>query len=221
MRLIVVRHGETLYNAQGRFTGQSDVPLSELGKRQSFALGERLATEQLDAIVTSDLIRTRVAAEVIARPRALPVWEDADIRELALGEWEGYTAAEVMVRDAKHLAQWRADPTNVAAPGGETVSLLRDRTARALQRWQSRFPEGSVVWVTHGGLIGVLLCHLLDIDLNRRWQFGHDNASISELRLNGARVTLAHLNETAHVRAMETRKEAEPTRAIGENEDIV
>ena len=223
MRLILVRHGETVYNAQARFTGQSDVPLSVLGKRQTAVLGECLATESLDVIVTSDLERTRVMAEAIARYHALPIWEDSDLRELALGEWEGYTYDEVLARDADLVAQWQVDPTTYAPPGGETVAQLRDRCARALRHWQTRYPEVSVLWVTHGGLIGVLLCHLLEIDLNRRWQFRHDNASICEIHINGERATIVRLNETAHLRlrGVETRMVAKMTKTHqGRNEMV-
>ena len=202
MRLIVVRHGETFYNAQRRLTGQSDIPLNSLGELQAVALGNCLATEHLDAIVSSNLERTRVTARAIAYNHGLPVQEDSDLRELAFGEWEGYTFDEVLAKDANHVSLWRADPTIYAPPGGETVAQLRDRCARALTRWQTRYPESSVVWVTHGALIGVLLCHVLEIDLKRRWQFSHDNASISELCLRGDRVIIVRLNETAHIRAL-------------------
>jgi alpha-ribazole phosphatase len=200
MRLILIRHGETTYNAQRRFTGQADVPLSRLGIQQAAILGEWLANERVDVLVTSDLVRTRATAEAIARYHELPIQEDSDLRELAMGEWEGYTYAEVQARDTELVAQWRADPTTCAPPGGETVTALRDRIARALERWQTRYPEASVVWVTHGGFIGVLLCHILDIDLNRRWQFHHENASISEIRLRDFGASIVRLNETAHLR---------------------
>lgn len=207
MRLIIVRHGETYYNAQDRLTGQSDVPLNSLGERQAVALGDSLATEHLDAIVTSDLERTRVTARAIAHNHGLPVQEDVDLRELAFGDWEGYTFDEVLARDANLVSLWRADPSKYAPPGGETVAQLRDRCARALTRWYTQYSEASVVWVTHGGLIGVLLCHVLDIDLKRRWQFRHDNASISELRLRGDRTIIMRLNETAHIRALRMETE--------------
>lgn len=207
MRLIVVRHGETFYNAQDRVTGQSDVSLNSLGKLQAAALGECLATEHLDAIVTSDLERTRVTARAIAGNHGIPIQEDIDLRELAFGEWEGYTFDEVLARDANHVSLWRVDPSKYAPPGGETVAQVRDRCARALHRWQTQYPEATVVWVTHGGLIGVLLCHVLDIDLKRRWQFRHDNASISELLLSNDRVVLVRLNETAHIRALRLETE--------------
>jgi alpha-ribazole phosphatase len=202
MRLIVVRHGETFYNAQRRLTGQSDVPLNPLGERQVAALSDSLATEQLDFIVTSDLERTRVTAEAIAFKHGLPVHEDTDLRELSFGDWEGYTFDEVLARDADQVSLWRADPVKNAPPGGETIAQLRDRCARALTHWQTRYPESTVVWVTHGALIGVLLCHVLDIDLKHRWQFRHDNASISEIRLRGDGAVIMRLNETAHIRTL-------------------
>ncbi|HXZ05823.1 MAG TPA: alpha-ribazole phosphatase [Ktedonobacteraceae bacterium] len=203
MRLIVVRHGETSYNAQRRFTGQSDVPLNSMGERQTAALMKSLATEQLDAIVTSDLERARITAKAIALDHGLPVHEDLDLRELSFGEWEGYTYDEVLARDAALASLWRTDPTEYAPPGGETVAQLRDRCARALHRWQTQYPEASVLWVTHGGLIGILLCHVLGIDLKRRWQFRHDNASVSEIRLHGDHAIIVRLNETAHIRALQ------------------
>ena len=207
MRFIIVRHGETNYNAQRRFTGQSDIPLNGLGELQADALSDCLAAEQFDAIVTSDLDRTRVTARAIARNHDLPLLEDSDIRELAFGEWEGCTFDEVFARDPDRVSLWRTDPTENAPPGGENIVQLRDRCARALLRWQERYPEGSVLWVTHGGLIGVLLCHLLDIDLRRRWQFHHDNASISEIRFHGEHAIIVRLNETAHVRGLQIEAE--------------
>ena len=222
MRLILVRHGETMYNAQRRYTGQSDIPLNTLGERQSAALVESLASDHFDVIVTSDLERTCVTAEAIARNHGLAVQVDIDLRELAFGEWEGYTYDEVLARDAKQVAQWRSDPATYAPPGGETVSQLRDRCARALRNWQTQYPQASVLWVTHGGLIGVLLCHVMGIDLKRRWQFRHDNASISELHLRGERVTLVRLNETAHIRTLmaETEKVIELSKTHQERNDM-
>src|SRR5258708_12820893 len=116
MRLILVRHGETLYNAQKRLTGQSDVLLSPLGRRQIAALGKALAAEPLDVIGASDLMRTRVTAEAIARDHGLPVSADPNLRELALGEWEGQTPAEVLVRDPDRVVPWPPHPPTPPPP---------------------------------------------------------------------------------------------------------
>jgi alpha-ribazole phosphatase len=200
VRLIVVRHGETLYNVQSRFTGQSDIPLSALGERQAAALGKRLAAEPLAAIAASDLQRARVTAQAIARYHELPVQEDADLREMTFGAWEGATYDEIAARDADLVQRWLSDPTIYAPPGGETVIQLRDRVVRALERWQTRCPETTILWAVHGGVIEVLLCHLLGVDLKLRWQFRHENASITEIDLNGKDVTVVRLNEVTHLK---------------------
>jgi broad specificity phosphatase PhoE len=197
VRLIVARHGETFNNVEDRFTGQSDVPLSSTGERQALALGAYLAGERLDVIVSSDLQRALITAQAVARYHALPVEEDSRLRELSLGKWEGKTPAEVQVTEPDALLRWRADPSTSAPEGGETLIQFRARIVYALDDWYGRYPDGTVLWVAHAGLIGVLVCHMLGIDLNRRWQFHHDNASVTELRINGPRVSLVRLNETA------------------------
>jgi alpha-ribazole phosphatase len=199
VRLIVVRHGETLYNVQSRFTGQTDIPLSALGERQAAALGKRLAAEPLAAIAASDLQRARVTAQAIARYHELPVQEDADLREMTFGAWEGATYDEIVARDADLVRRWLSDPTIYAPPGGETVIQLRDRVVRALERWQTRCPETTILWAVHGGVIEVLLCHLLGVDLKLRWQFRHENASITEIDLDRKGARVARLNETSHL----------------------
>jgi len=194
-----VRHGKTLYNVQRRFTGQTDIPLSALGERQAAALGKRLAAEPLAAIAASDLQRARVTAQAITRYHELPVQEDADLREMTFGAWEGSTYDEIMVRDADLVQRWLSDPTIYAPPGGETVIQLRDRVVRALERWQTRCPETTILWAVHGGVIEVLLCHLLGVDLKLRWQFRHENASITEIELGRKGTRVVHLNETTHL----------------------
>ena len=185
---------------EARYTGQSDVELSASGAYQAEMLGKRLTTETLDAIVSSDLRRTRATAQAIAQYHELPVWEDADLREFALGAWEEVPYAEVKARHAELLERWRSDPENTAPPGGETGAQVRARVMRALERWQPAYPKGTVLWVTHGGVIGVLLCHLLGMDLSRRNQFHTSNASITELKPGGHFAILKCFNDTSHLR---------------------
>lgn len=199
MRLIVVRHGETLFNAQGRFTGQLDIPLSALGKQQAEALGHRLSPERIDVIAASDLRRARDTAQAIARHHGLPVVADTDLREIAFGAWEGRAYAEVVAQDAALVERWQADPMTAAPPGGETLTQLHSRGVRALERRYRRSPKSTVVWTVHGGVIEVLLCHLLRMDLPRRWEFRHENAALTEIVFEGPAAVVVRLNETHHL----------------------
>lgn len=212
MRLLIARHGATPNNAEARYTGQSDVALSALGERQAEALAQALADERLDGIVSSDLRRARATAEAVARYHDVSLVEDADLREIAMGEWEGQTFAEVMEHSPELMRRWQENAITVAPPGGETVAEFRNRLVRALDRWHAAYSEGTLLWVTHGGAVGVLLCHLLRMDLHQRWQFRRDNAAITEIEI-GMRdgrhdqgpvryAIVNRLNDTSHLRTL-------------------
>jgi alpha-ribazole phosphatase len=202
MRLVLARHGATANNLEQRYTGQSDAPLSAVGLRQAEALGARLAHERFDLIVSSDLLRARQTADAIARHNPAPLRLDAALREVALGIWEGKTRAEIMASAPEELARWQAEAETYAPPGGESVTQLRDRVVRALTRWQAEHEQGSVLWVTHGGVIGVLLCYALGVDVKHRGQFRRDNCALTELDIQSGRAVLMRLNETCHLRGL-------------------
>jgi broad specificity phosphatase PhoE len=199
VRLLLVRHGATANNLEARFTGQSDIPLSALGERQARAAADALARTPLDAVISSDLRRAWATAVVIARPHGLTPETDPDLREIGMGAWEGQAASEIEAADLELITSWRRDPLRHAPPGGEALADLQARMVSALVRWQERFPQGTLLWVTHGGSIGALLCHLLGMDLARREQFRRDNASITELDLSGPLAVITRLNDTTHL----------------------
>ena len=134
--LLLVRHGETDWNADGRLQGQTDRPLSEFGRRQATQLAEDLADEGLEAIYSSDLARARETAEILGARLGLPVVLDPDLREKDWGTWEGLTSVE---RDRVEFV-------------GESTEAHQERILRALRRISERHPgEGRVLVVTHGG----------------------------------------------------------------------
>lgn len=202
MHLVLVRHGATVNNAEQRFTGQADVPLSPLGLQQARAVAEALAGERFDLIVSSDLARARETAAAIARHHAVAPRLDADLREIAMGTWEGRTYAEVAGDDSEGFARWRLSPELAPPPGGEDLLRVRDRTGGAIARYAAEYPTGRVLCVTHGGVIGMLLCHLLTLDLAQRWRFRRDNAAITELDIGPDYAILLRLNDTCHLRGL-------------------
>ena len=201
MRLLLVRHGITQDNLNGYYTGQSDTSLTELGKRQVEAAGHYLASEKLDVILSSDLQRARYTAETIACHHNLPVLEDPDLREICMGTWEGLSPAQIQARDLDEWEYIRSDQINRAPSGGETYTQLRTRAARALNRCLQRYAEQTVLWATHGELIGATLCYALDLEPGYHRCFQRDNTSITELQFGHGLPVIVRLNDTAHLQA--------------------
>ena len=133
--LLLVRHGETDWNAEGKLQGHTDRPLNDYGRRQAQALADRLVDEDIDALYASDLSRARETAEILGETLGLAVDVDPDLREKNWGSWEGLTSEERL-----HVAY-----------EGETSEEHRERTLRAVERIAGRHPSGRVVVVTHGG----------------------------------------------------------------------
>jgi broad specificity phosphatase PhoE len=214
MRLLIARHGATQNNLEARWTGQLDVPLAPLGERQAHLLAEALATAHFDAVVSSDLRRALDTSESIARLHGLEVQRDPDLREISVGSWSGRSGASIRAEDPAMAARWEADPIHVAPPGGETVAELQLRAIRAYDRWYATYPTGDVLWVTHGGFLAALLCHVLGVDLARRWQFRRDNASITELEVGERGALLVRLNDISHLRGLAAEVEGERAQVL-------
>jgi phosphoserine phosphatase len=209
MRLILVRHGESEWNRTGRYQGQQDAPLSDLGLRQADALAERLRTERLDAIYTSPLQRARRTAEAIARyhPDA-PFEQDRALLEIHHGDWEGLFAAEVRERYAEDLAEWRMFPTRSQMPNGESFSNILKRTLNFRERLMRRHSgESTVVLSTHDVVIKILIADALGIHMDRINRFWITNASISVVEYTQELPFLVSLSEACHLGSLESVRE--------------
>jgi alpha-ribazole phosphatase len=198
-RLLLVRHGETTWNAEGRLQGQTDVPLSPRGRCQAVALARVLAAETVHALYTSDLQRARDTALILAGSLGLPVHIEPGLREMAFGHWEGLTYDAIEQRDAATLAAWYADPVQVAPPGGESLAQVTRRVKAVLACLASACQEHTAVLVAHGGPLRVLLCLALGLPPQTHWQFVLAPGSLTELRLDAQGTVLLRLNETRHL----------------------
>ena len=147
--LLLIRHGETDWNASGRLQGHTDRPLNEYGRRQAAELAERLRGDGVGALYSSDLTRARETAEIVASRLGLPVVLDPDLRERNWGSWEGLTPAERSGVDFE----------------GETPEEHRERTFRAIGRIAERHPGERVVVVTHGGSMRRIQAAVLGVAL--------------------------------------------------------
>lgn len=157
-RLLLLRHGQSTWNAEGRWQGWADPPLSPLGEAQARAAAARLRDEALSGVVSSDLERARRTAELVAEALRLPVLGvDADLRERDIGDWSGLTTPEIEQRWPGWLEAWRAGELE-RPPGGEAHDELATRVLGALRRWAEA--EGCLLVVTHGGVIHLVQDHL-------------------------------------------------------------
>jgi alpha-ribazole phosphatase len=207
IRLILVRHGQTIWNAQNRYQGQTDVPLSAVGAAQAEAVAGRLAGETIHAIYSSDLQRARDTASPIATRHRLSVDIDSRFREMSFGEWEGMTFAEINGQSPQLMAAWVAARPGSAPPAGETREALAERVQAAWREIAGQRPEQTVALVAHGGVLTTLLALALDLPLERRWRFRIDHATVSELHLYDDTAVLALLNDGCHLAGLDLAAE--------------
>ncbi len=155
--LVLWRHGQTTYNVEHRFQGQSDVPLNEVGLRQAAEAARHLATLRPSAIYSSDLSRASLTAAALARLTGLSVQLDKDLRERSGGSWEGLTETEIAARFPAERATW-------TPPDGETALAVTERTSATLERIADSLAAGSTaVVVSHGAALGMAVARLLEI----------------------------------------------------------
>ncbi len=147
--LILVRHGQTDWNVEGRYQGQAGPGLNERGRRQALEAARKLAGTPVEAVYTSDLPRAFETARIIADVLGAPVYPDERLRELHQGVWQGMLFSDIQTRYAETLRNFREDPVHHSPPGGETVAQLARRITNALDDIASRHPGKRVVVVTH------------------------------------------------------------------------
>ncbi len=198
---ILVRHGETTWNLEGRRQGQSDSPLTPRGLDQARAIAACLAAEPADALYSSDLMRAwRTALEIAAVKGLRPIPEER-LREKSFGVLEGLKSDEVETRYrevAARLAEKRPDYT---PPGGESLVAAQQRGVTALRDLARRHPGGRLIVVSHGALLGMFLRHVLGISLTAPRRFTLMNGSLSRVtyRLEDDAWHVTSLGEIAHL----------------------
>jgi len=191
-----VRHGESEGNAAGRFTGQTDSPLTARGRQQAQAIADELASVRFDRIVSSDLSRTRDTAEAIAKRQGLEVEVLPELREIDVGERTGKPFDEV-----RGLPNW-TDDGFVAWPGGETLDRVITRVLGVIERLVRESPGKTILIVGHGGVNRILLSHFLGI-LPKLDRTRAPNTNISVVHTDGKTHTVERLFAADHVTGAE------------------
>jgi broad specificity phosphatase PhoE len=174
--LWLIRHGQTDWNLEGRYQGQSDAPLNAAGRAQAERLARRLTGNSFAALYSSDLQRARETAEIIGAQIGLRTQCDKRLREINQGEWEGQLVTEIIVRYQRAWAAREIDPLGARAPGGESVAEVAARAAEAADAIARRHPGGIVLVVSHGLTLATLLCRARGRPLSEAYQAIPENA---------------------------------------------
>lgn len=182
-RLILIRHGETDWNVEGRYQGQSDVPLNAHGREQAARLAEALREADIRAVYSSDLARARETAEALARATGLTVHPDRRLREIDQGEWEGMLFADIQARYAREFERRRADPLSVAPPGGETVGQVRQRVLAAVEDILRRHPAETVAVISHGLALAIVRAEYQGHPIEKVWDLIPENSTPVEIQV--------------------------------------
>ncbi len=200
-QLLLVRHGQTAYNAEHRFMGQLDVPLDEVGRAQALAVAARLSSEHPSAIYSSTLRRALDTARAIqaAIPSHPELRTDVRLIEGQFGDWEGKQYEELRANDAERLARWEDGRLDNTPPNGEALEDLAERVQAVYRDICAAHPNETVLIVSHGGTLQVMMTLALGLPLEDYRKLWLSNASVSELLVDTNRTVLFRLNDCNHV----------------------
>ena len=201
MRLYLIRHAESVWNAEDRIQGHGDSPLTEAGSAQAQLLGRRLAAASLDELYSSPLQRALQTAEAISRAARVPVIAQPDLREIALGDWEGKTPTEVNADFNNGFAVWARRPTAVSIPNSEPIDRFRVRAVNAVEQIIRATRADAAAIVTHGGVIAAYLAHVLGADFDfllRRLHINNTGVTIFDA-LDAEHPAILAVNDLQHL----------------------
>lgn len=180
--VMVVRHGETEWNTEGRRQGHLDSTLTAKGRAQAEALAQRFTPESCSAIYSSDLGRAYETAKVIAEKTGHEVVADARLRERNLGIFQGLDGDEIRARYPREYEEHRNGGADHAVPEGESFRQQTRRNMACLEELAKRHTGQIIMVVTHGGVLSALFRHTLDISLDAPRRFSFKNASVNTFR---------------------------------------
>ena len=201
VRIILVRHGETKWNIEGRYQGQEDTELSERGLEQGRLLAQGLKDVPIDVFVSSPLKRSFMTASFCAELHGNTVAKDERLTEINHGLWEGRLAGDIEAEYPDEFAAWHTQPHTVQMPGegGESLEDVRVRVRAAFDDYAQKYAEKTVFVAAHDAVNKAVICDLLGLSQAAFWQIKQDNTCINVLEEQDGRWRLVLLNSTTHL----------------------
>jgi broad specificity phosphatase PhoE len=201
VRILLARHGETVFNVEGRWQGQSDSPLTERGQAQARELGRALSRDRIAAVYSSDLGRSMHTAREVAAPHGLEVRAEPRLREIHVGDWTGKSRAEIEAQFPGLQQAWARAPGGMRLPDGETLLEAQTRALAFLAEQLPAHVDQTVVVITHGGVGQSILVNSVGGTVDDLWLKERiDNCQISRLEWTPATgLQLIELSDVRHL----------------------
>jgi broad specificity phosphatase PhoE len=204
-RIVLIRHGQTAWNREARFRGQSDVPLEAFGLKQAEVTGRYVAARwPAVAVYASPLSRTMKTAEAIAQAQSLAAQPLQGLTDINFGAFQGLDVQEAEQHYPDLLHAWMEAPHTVHFPGGESLDIVRNRVTAALDEVVARHEGQTVALVSHTVVNRVLLCVVLGWGNDHFWRMGQETCAVNvfDAAEDGA-FTIIQLNDTGHLQGIE------------------
>lgn len=198
-KIFLIRHGETEWNKIGKLQGSSDIKLLPEGIQQAHLLAEHAPFHNVDAIYSSDLERAVKTAEILAAKFNLPVIKERGLRETSFGEWEGRFLSDLAKENPKGFEKFFTRPDKVQPPNGETFLQSQARIMNALDEIIADNDGKSVIVVSHGAAIRLILCAALVIPIRKMWAIGQYNMALNVLIFAEGNFSVELMNSTMHL----------------------
>jgi broad specificity phosphatase PhoE len=203
-RIVLIRHGQTAWNREARFRGQSDVPLEKFGLEQAEVTGRYVAARWPVVVVyASPLSRTMKTAEAVARAQGLQAQPLEGLIDINFGQLQGLLATEAEERYPDLFRAWAEKPHTVSFPGGESLDIVRTRITAAMEQIVARHRGQSVALVSHTVANRVLLCVVLGWGNDRFWQMHQETCAVNIFDVaDDGDFTIVQLNDTGHLQQL-------------------
>ena len=202
-KLYIVRHGETVWNRQGRIQGHTNVGLSERGRQQASLLAQRLKPVPFDAAYASDLCRASDTAAAILQGRDVPFYPTPRLREYHKGAFEGLTEAELRARYPVEYPGYVAKDLDYAPEGGESTREVSARMTAAISEIKERHLGDNVLVVGHGGSLRAAMMALLGMPMDANWRFVFGNCTLTIVDIYHDNAVLRLFNDGSHLAGLE------------------
>jgi len=204
-RIYLIRHGEAEGNLYRRAQGHYDARITAKGHRQIAALAERFRDVHLDALYSSDLLRTRTTAGAITKYHELPMNLEPQLREICLGSWEDEPWGDLSYKYPEAMVAFNDDPEAWSAPGSEAFEHLKERMVATVLRLAAAHDGQTIACVSHGMAIRTLLSHIMGVPSREIRRLPHgDNTSVSLLEVEGDEMKVVFYNDGSHLGELST-----------------